>query len=612
MSGAKFFGVSLILIVFFMINMFLVYADITVTPTSDELVRWNVSGDGASFDDFNNNKELNLTQGGFNSTVRTIGTTLVNVTTFDDSGQYFVNRTANSTPSLDCAGAGGCSFAAWVNISPGLGCCLPQTIARMGEGDDVGWTMFVNTGTRLTWGNSVEVHAGDNSITVRQWAFIVGVINSTTGKELWIDNVLSATSEDTTQTVTRNTLYIGTYAEISWFWQGDMYCMRFYNASLDGTQINALYNNGEPTCDTLETLLENNAPTVFHETQFINNTNEHSFNATAAFQDLDGNETFANLSITTTSGTCSGLFNDTTSFSNVMNYTFNCTGTGLASTTIIITANDTRTGHVATASVTNTYPNFIPIVIPSINNTPIEATEDADVSWFFIDLDNGTDSEDGFSIRWFVNGAHEDTGDGQRTLLAANYSTDDSIIAQVNVTDGISTSISVNTTNVTIGDTTAPLILDNRTSSATPTVDTTVVIFVNVSDASADISSVTIQVRDPNEGRSNLTGLLYLGTNAAGQETGWNATYTVSIVGVHQIQVYVSDSSGNDASTLEGFLNFTVVAADTTTTTTGGGGGGAITQVTETIIQPQAAFSGCGDNICSEDENPSLIKLQVL
>jgi len=144
----------------------------------------------------------------------------------------------------------------------------------------------------------------------------------------------------------------------------------------------------------------NDLPTIIQPITFTNFTAGHSFNVTAAAHDIDGLEGFS--SSIDSLGTC--IANQLTTYSNIYNVTYNCTGTALTPDTINITFTDSA-GETISTTGTNTYPNQLPttptLTAPEMVITSTETTlewetstdEDQDPITYHIYIKNTTEPE---------------------------------------------------------------------------------------------------------------------------------------------------------------------------------------------------------------------------
>ncbi|MBI3036414.1 DUF853 family protein, partial [Candidatus Woesearchaeota archaeon] len=128
-------------------------------------------------------------------------------------------------------------------------------------------------------------------------------------------------------------------------------------ASVATVQVNVSDINGTGTQSSLlANVYPVTTPTVAHNIQFVNYTNSHQFNASAAFLDLDGSGDIIRRNIS--SANCNYLANATSG--NLLNITVNCSGTGLTLQKLHINVSDTTGGGINTTESNNTYPNQVP------------------------------------------------------------------------------------------------------------------------------------------------------------------------------------------------------------------------------------------------------------
>jgi hypothetical protein len=121
----------------------------------------------------------------------------------------------------------------------------------------------------------------------------------------------------------------------------------------DGYENGALVASNSVTIESAELLVE-------YQNSFVNYTTAHSFNVTAGFSYATGAQDIFNVSISSSSGSCSNSANVTNGI--YLNTTFTCTGTPYVSSTISITACDAFSTCVSTTSSANAYPNQAPVM----------------------------------------------------------------------------------------------------------------------------------------------------------------------------------------------------------------------------------------------------------
>lgn len=136
---------------------------------------------------------------------------------------------------------------------------------------------------------------------------------------------------------------------------------------------------------------------------FTNSTSGSWFYANASATSTNGNITSVNA--TTTSGSCVQFSNSSTSPDNI-SVAYNCSGTGLVSTTVNITFADSN-NMTASSVGTNTYPQSIQIITSSILPSPAY-TNASLTGWC-----NATDSPTGnltYNYTWYLNGVANESG----------------------------------------------------------------------------------------------------------------------------------------------------------------------------------------------------------
>ena len=109
---------------------------------------------------------------------------------------------------------------------------------------------------------------------------------------------------------------------------------------------------------TYSVVVANTVPTILTENTFVNVSAGHYFNVTANATDADAGTDIISTSISSTSGSCTLLGNSTGG--NNFGVRYNCSGTGLQSTTIRIGFEDAGGGKVNTTASSNTYPDNSP------------------------------------------------------------------------------------------------------------------------------------------------------------------------------------------------------------------------------------------------------------
>ena len=180
----------------------------------------------------------------------------------------------------------------------------------------------------------------------------------------------------------------------------------------------------------------NSAPTIIHQIQFVNYTNQHSFNASFAVDDADGVTTLTQRNVSITAGGCSHLLNTTTA--TQLNLTFNCTGTGLATTKIQINVSDSSNSGVASTELGAVYPNTQP---PSPSFTFPASNAYVNSMNHSLNYTSGVDA-DGDSIIYYIFFERQlnKTAAGNTTM---NFSDRETTQINVSAYDGANWSINV-------------------------------------------------------------------------------------------------------------------------------------------------------------------------
>ena len=209
----------------------------------------------------------------------------------------------------------------------------------------------------------------------------------------------------------------------------------------------------------------------------------------------------ANLSSTTFgwNGTTNSFINDSSiSFSTTtLNYSFSVNkqtnwSRGTKITWRQYTNDSSGNWNVSEMSfiIANTLPSTNDV---KINNTPI-TTNSANGSVSCSDLDNDTITSVG--TQWFRNSVYNNTGDNQSLFIAANYTTDDTLIVSKRCYDGFDWSGWSNSSTVTVGDASPPLVPWYQTNNLTITtrINSTINFTINVTDSISNILSVNFSL----------------------------------------------------------------------------------------------------------------------
>ncbi|HCY19391.1 MAG TPA: hypothetical protein DHU69_06495 [Deltaproteobacteria bacterium] len=187
---------------------------------------------------------------------------------------------------------------------------------------------------------------------------------------------------------------------------------------------------------------------------------------------------------------------------------------------------------------------------------------------------------------WYQNNSIVNTANNSFILLGGNVSENSNITFSCRYNDTYDWSSWVNSSTLTVGDQSPPTINGNRTASPSVVVNSVMDTYCNVSDSSGVVSSVTIEVENPNQQKTNLSASLDSGSSSNGE---WKASYTTSVVGTHAVRCYAQDGSGNRANT-GNELTFTATTASTPPQ--GGGGGGGTTTIIQNGNQTPILYFG--------------------
>jgi len=232
---------------------------------ADEISRYELSSDTSDATEINN-----AYNSGVSFVSRTIGSTTLNVAHFINSeNDQFYNTSANYT-SFENGGA----FSGWFNWSD-------TTNQRHLSGPTIvaNWGIYNRPGANIYYkfadfegGSSVQM-VTPGEIEKNKWYYFTYVIKDTGAKELWIDGVLNATSAAGSLPSATSALFVGSIGggNLGESFDGDAYCVRFFNSSIREDSIGLMYNSHEPFCISLNESEKNNRPELYNIT-LINNT----------------------------------------------------------------------------------------------------------------------------------------------------------------------------------------------------------------------------------------------------------------------------------------------------------------------------------------------------
>lgn len=244
--------------VFCFVWLFVVFAvNVNATDSrlnsSDIISRWDSAN---NFTDFENGRTMTP----FNSTnlSQRIGNNLVNVVEFDGNTTRFNNDTSGT--NMLCT-VSGCSFTAWVNITNENTNNNKMIFSIKGTGgDELRLRIYANDADNL--GNITVLPGGGApfetvSVPHNEWIFISVILNLSTGTEIWINGVLNeSTTINRIPSADGGEIALGVRAvdDLSEFFEGALFCPRFFNTTLNQIQIASLYNSGDGSCAPLSNL----------------------------------------------------------------------------------------------------------------------------------------------------------------------------------------------------------------------------------------------------------------------------------------------------------------------------------------------------------------------
>jgi len=216
-------------------------------------------------------------------------------------------------------------------------------------------------------------------------------------------------------------------------------------------------------------------------------------------------------------------------------------------------------------TVANTVPAMNPFTL-----SPTNPATDINCSFTFTDIENAMQSYAN-ETRWYVNGSliSEATN---RTLLAGNATLNANISCEAKVYDGVNYSSPLNSSILVVGDTVVPSFQSGSATNVTTAESSNITAIIQ--DASSSINSVTAEILDPANVKTNFSLSFLSGTNAAGQNSTWQRSYN-DVAGTYWIKFYFQDSSGNADNTSENYTSFIISTVSTSSGGAAAGGGGS-------------------------------------
>ncbi len=213
-------------------------------------------------------------------------------------------------------------------------------------------------------------------------------------------------------------------------------------------------------------------------------------------------------------------------------------------------------------NTTNTLPTSNPVTI-----TPTPASEFNNLTCNYIYNDTDGDIETNVWYEWYINDVKNVT---TQNLSNINIVVNDDVFCSVIVADPYENSTIVNSSILTIGDTTAPILHNQTLSSISREINNEITIGINVTELNS-LDFVYVEITDPNLVSVNFTMSLNYSNNS---EKKYIKLYTPITVGIYTFNFYAKDGSGNIAEMYNGTLNFTGLSTTPIVIVTGGGNGG--------------------------------------
>jgi len=299
--------------------------------------------------------------------------------------------------------------------------------------------------------------------------------------------------------------------------------------------------------------ISNTVPTVAVQSIFINSTNNHTFNVTAGFYDLDGFPSPGDTNnISTTAGSCVQISNNTVG--SYFNVTYKCTPTGPATPTIVIGFTDRNGGYVQTTSAANAYPDHAASVTQPTLNSPLYANSTATcTAGTYSDLDNDTENVSSRVFTWYVNGISVGTG-ATYVLTSRPVLGGDNLSCSENVTNSTWTqSWAWNmSSNVTVGklNDSINLTLNGSAANISYTFSPTFTLTAAASASSGLTTSITLNGTAISNPNSQVLGVGYWNYTAttAGSSSynAANATLFANVTkATNNVNVYINGTEGN-------------------------------------------------------------------
>ena len=319
---------------------------------------------------------------------------------------------------------------------------------------------------------------------------------------------------------------------------------------------------------TVNTTFNITSPVINDIINFTGNiTDETGLISANITYNLSGIITYANYTLSGTTAQVSNVTKINVGRGSVINFTMYATDTS---------------NNVKQNSTLITVINTLPVNTVAITPSPATDTDNLTCNGAVVDADSDTGFYDNTTY-WFRNGWLNDTDlKNKSKITTGNYTGSDRINCIIAVYDGFGWSLNYSSSNITIGDSTLPVILSISLSANSVTDGDKLNLTINSSDASSDINFINFTLINPNGLHLNRSSPTHFAIPSSQQSYILNYTIfealETSIVGVWNItNVGVKDSSGNSIYNITtNGLEFTVNAQSQggggVTSTSGGGG----------------------------------------
>jgi len=207
--------------------------------------------------------------------------------------------------------------------------------------------------------------------------------------------------------------------------------------------------------------------------------------------------------------------------------------------------------------------NSVPIVTASIFPSPATSSNDLNCTFAYYDIDDDLEVEHWF--QWYINDVLNNYT--TQNLTSGNFSGNENIICSIKANDGTDNSSWTNSSTLTLGDTTPPVIQNDSLSTNSGYTNNAFTIFVNTTEANV-MDWVRVEVTTPVNDTTNKTMRL---ESHVGDDWRYNYSYTPNGDGIYTFNFYAKDGSGN-LNNYTSNLNFSATVYVAPSAAPGGGG----------------------------------------